>query len=334
MTVLVAIGVIMEGPEIVHEARDAWFQCRGRRVTSRRIAPWITLVGALGWLLIAIGVAGEGYWEVQVSHDDEAITSFDEQKLGDAEKSAATATALAAELGVKVDELPSFVAEKERELAGNVTQFQQYARSVEGQTGNDLRRLKEGTAALNKARDEATTAAKQAEDERAAVEAEMNRLKTPRSIVNSDSLIAALRPFSGTEYVLQVFLDQESTEFIKSVARELDAAGWVRKQPAGMNIGHPTMRIDFGKGLEYVSSCIETGVNVHVFSQVPVETLQTTPAFNLPTEFGAANTVRTAFRVDIEPPDESNAGKVIEVDADKNVIGADGQVGICVGKKP
>ena len=91
MTALVAIGVIMEGPEIVHEARNAWLQCRGRRVRHRSIAPWITLIGALGWLFVAVGVAGEGYWEVQVSHDDEAITSFDEQKLGDAERDAGNA---------------------------------------------------------------------------------------------------------------------------------------------------------------------------------------------------------------------------------------------------
>lgn len=171
MTALVAIGVVMEGPEIVHEARKAWDQCRGRKARHRSATPWITLIGAVGWLLVAVGVAGEGYWEVQVSHDDEAITSFDEQKLGVAEKSAAEATALAGELGVKVDELPDFVAKKEGELSGDVTQFQQYARSVQSQTANDLKRLKEDTDALNKARDDATAAAKKAEAERAAVEA-------------------------------------------------------------------------------------------------------------------------------------------------------------------
>ena len=91
MTALVAIGVIMEGPEIVHETRNAWLQCKRRRVRHRSVAPWITLIGALGWLFVAVGVAGEGYWEVRVTHDDQAITSFDEQRLGDAEKSASDA---------------------------------------------------------------------------------------------------------------------------------------------------------------------------------------------------------------------------------------------------
>ncbi len=181
MTALVAIGVIMEGPEIVHEARNAWLQCRGHKTRHRSIAPWITLIGALGWLFVAVGVAGEGYWEVQVSHDDEAITSFDEQKLGDAEKSAADANKLAGELGVKVDELPSFVAQKEGELTGNIAQFQQYARLVQGQTASDLKRLKEDTVTLNKARDDATAAAKQAESELASVRAAMApRYLTPK----------------------------------------------------------------------------------------------------------------------------------------------------------
>ena len=195
MTALVAIGVIMEGPEIVHEARSAMLQYRGRRSRSRSIAPWITLIGALGWLLVAVGVAGEGYWEVQVSHDDEAITSFDEQKLGNAEESAADANKLAGELGVKVDELPSFVAQKEGELTGNIAQFRQYARLVQGQTNNDLERLKEDTAALNKARDDATAAAKQAEIELAAVQV----ANAPRYLLpqQQNDFVSSMKGFGG-----------------------------------------------------------------------------------------------------------------------------------------
>lgn len=91
MTVLVAIGVIMEGPEIFHEARNAWAQCRRRRARHRSVAPWITLIGALGWLFIVVGVAGEGIWEGKVSDDDAAITTFDETKLAIAERDAGNA---------------------------------------------------------------------------------------------------------------------------------------------------------------------------------------------------------------------------------------------------
>lgn len=198
MTALVAVGVIMEGPEIVHEARSAWLQCRGRRTRRQSIAPWITLIGALGWLFVAVGVAGEGYWEVQVSNDDEAITTFDEQKLGVAEKSAADANQLAGELGVKIDKLPSFVAQKEGELNGDISQFQQYARSVQGKTAEDLKRLKEDTSALNKARDDATAAAKQAESERAAVVAAMApRYLTPQQQTDFVAKLAKLPSLSA-----------------------------------------------------------------------------------------------------------------------------------------
>lgn len=330
MTVLVAIGVTMEGPEIVHEARNAWFQCRGRRARHRSIAPWITLIGALGWLLVAVGVAGEGYWEVQVSHDDEAITSFDEQKLGDAEKSAADANKLAGELGVKVDELPSFVTQKEGEINGDIAQFQKYANRTQEQSSDALDRLKTDTAALNRARDDATAAAKLAEAERAAVEAEIKRLKTPRSIVNSNALATTLSPFSGTEYVMNVFLDQESTEFIKSVARELDAAGWIRKQPKVLNIGNPTMRIDFGQGAEYVPSCIDTGVSLRVRTRIALAVLQSTPLQNEPRYIQAALILKNSIASSISPEDAGNVAAGI-IDPEP---GDEGPITICVGKKP
>jgi hypothetical protein len=166
--------------------------------------------------------------------------------------------------------------------------------------------------------------------EAAQAQAELDRIKSPRSIVNRDKLTADLRPFSGTVYVLNVFLDQESTEFIKAVAGALDAAGWVREQSKGFAIGNPTMQIDFGKGLEYVPSCIESGIGLHVRAKESLPILQSTLFPNLPKIVQAALTLKVSIAASISPSDERNVlAGVIDPEPGEGL-----PIRICVGKKP
>jgi hypothetical protein len=81
-TALVGLGLLMEAPEIFHDFREAI----GRR--SRELRYWLTpsierekykelsarakIASAVGWLLIVVGVAGEGVYEALVSKYDGA----------------------------------------------------------------------------------------------------------------------------------------------------------------------------------------------------------------------------------------------------------------------
>lgn len=120
---VVALGVVLEGPEIVHETVGVI-----RRVSrsERKTPSWITWVALVGWLFVVLGVAGEGIAEALVSKADGLIQTFNdivltdaqheiaraEERAGDAqisaessEKAARRATASAYQIGKLANEL-------------------------------------------------------------------------------------------------------------------------------------------------------------------------------------------------------------------------------------
>jgi hypothetical protein len=161
-------------------------------------------------------------------------------------------------------------------------------------------------------------------------EAELFRLKTPRSLVGSDKLIAALKPFSGTEYTLNVFMDDESIQFTKVVAGALDEAGWVRK-PAVIALGIPTMEIVFKQGTsERVPACVDTGISLRAHAKESLAVLQATPVASLPKTVGAAFALKSEIAASISPSDERNVvNGIIDPKQEEGI-----PVMICVGKKP
>lgn len=169
-TLGVVVGCAMEVPEVIHELWPRLFAPRFERP--------IKIVASIGLGFVVLGVAGELCFEHWRAAYEGLVQGFDNILLVDAEGQAVAAqqrandaATEAGNLGVKVDKLPSFIAQKENEVNRNVTQFRQYASSAQAQTADVLTRLKADTDALNKARDAATAAAEQAEHERAEAEA-------------------------------------------------------------------------------------------------------------------------------------------------------------------
>jgi hypothetical protein len=103
-TIVVVIGIFLEAPEVFHAVG------LGRKTTSRIRAFWyihvrkidlagwekvcpelitershnerkIAIFGLVGWILVAIGVAGEGYAEYWVSDAETEIRAFDEVRV-------------------------------------------------------------------------------------------------------------------------------------------------------------------------------------------------------------------------------------------------------------
>jgi hypothetical protein len=165
----------------------------------------------------------------------------------------------------------------------------------------------------------------------ASAEAELYRLKTPRSIINSDGLIAALKSFNGTEYTLNVFMDDEAIRFTKVVAATLDAAGWIRKQSPGLVLGIPTVAITFDQGAaENVPACIDTGISIRAHAKESLAVLQSIPLKSLPTTVQAAVALESAIAPSISPPDNRNVMHgILDPKPSEGV-----PMTICVGKKP
>ena len=113
-TIMVAIGIICEAPEIwqtvefgrktVERIREFWY-IRLRKIDLNgleRLCPelitknhhnrqWIAKIGFIGWVFVALGVMGEGVSEYFVNDAETNIRAFDETLLADAQTKAAFA---------------------------------------------------------------------------------------------------------------------------------------------------------------------------------------------------------------------------------------------------
>jgi hypothetical protein len=305
-TAIVAVGLLFELPEIIHDSVEAIRNLRHSPKSTPEIRPWMKLLVSVGWLLIIVGVMGEFVADSFVSNADGIITTFNENLLADAQRQTGIASERAAGAFERASETERQASQENERAAIAERQAQQEneraAKALEA--AETARKQAEGFQLQIAQANERAASAEQRANEAAL---ELARIHTPRSLTNEPTLVAALLPFKGTEYTLNVFMDDESNEFTKVVGRTLEAAGWVRKQPAGMNIGIPTMGIVFDQGrTENVPACIDTGVSLHAYAKESIETLKSSPVQSLPKTIQAALALKSAIALSISPPDERN----------------------------
>jgi hypothetical protein len=217
-TAIVAVGLIFEYWEDFHEILHA------------RPIHWTKFLAIGGAILVTIGVVGE-FWEEYRTSDLESTlrtVNADTEKLlfsqaadaltnvaalqkeaaqlsADAAKArsqqeqdhkiAEQAAAHAADLGVTVDNLRGFVAQKEKDADQQLADFKKFAEDEKNQTTAVIAQLNSDEANLRKARDDAQAAATAAEAERAAIEA-ANKPRDMTADQQSD-FIAKMKPFAG-----------------------------------------------------------------------------------------------------------------------------------------
>ena len=119
-TVLVAIGVILEAFEIVHELRE---KLGSFKFHHPEMPKWMLVAGFAGWLMIVAGVTGEFVFESAVNIRSEELESISNALLGDTEISATEASkrASAAEqddidMGIGLEQQKARTVEAEKEL--------------------------------------------------------------------------------------------------------------------------------------------------------------------------------------------------------------------------
>lgn len=328
-TAIVALGLLCELPEIWHDTGDA-IHALLNRPKRPEIAPWMKLLVSVGWLLIVVGVSGEFVADSFVSKADGIVLTFDETLIADAQRK----TGLASERAAGAFER---AAQTEREAS----QENERAAIAEQQAQQENERAAKALEAAERAREEAEAfqlqiaqaneRAASAEQRAKESELELARIRAPRSITKIPELVAALTPFKGSEYTLNVFMDDEAIQFTRIVAGALGTAGWVRKQPAGLNLGVPTMEINFGQGdTENVPACVSTGVSLSAHAKESPTVLQSLPSQSLPKTVQAAIALHSALAVSIFPPNEQNvASGILDPKPAEGI-----PITICVGKKP
>src|ERR1035438_7718496 len=85
---IVALGVVLEGPEVLYESKSLF--CK--RLYPRQETPkWIRWLALMGWIIVAVGVGGEGIAEAFVSQADGLMQTFNDILLGSAERDSAQA---------------------------------------------------------------------------------------------------------------------------------------------------------------------------------------------------------------------------------------------------
>ncbi|MGB9408963.1 MAG: hypothetical protein WCA89_15620 [Terracidiphilus sp.] len=164
-----------------------------------------------------------------------------------------------------------------------------------------------------------------AKKQAAEAQAELNRLKTPRSLTNASDFVTALQGFKGTEYTFSsVAEDEESINLLKEIDSVLQLAGWKRVKPPG---GFPAINV-YGKDVDFsVVVSLQTGVHLSVDSSESLASLTSMPNKSLPTHIWAAETLSLVLSPHLSPSQEG----IIQVNVEH---GTSTTVRIAVGKKP
>lgn len=155
--------------------------------------------------------------------------------------------------------------------------------------------------------------------------AELNRLKSPRTLTNPDGLISALKIYQGTQYTfVSVGQDEESIRLLQQIDGILHSAGWERAKSPG---GFPAINV-YGKDQDLaVPVALTSGIEVTVDSSEGLAVLQSLPLDKLPPIVAAAVALNEGIASHISPTQESR--KFVNVQPGNSTI-----IRITVGPKP
>ena len=325
VTKLVAIGVILEGPELVYEIANAVKRWR-KRPTREHAPDWITFVGLVGWLLVSIGVAGEFWVDRSVNTDDDNIQSKNITLLQDAGASAAQARSDAngahdlAQSAADVSARSNGLANTASLASSNAVCVARGARTEADSFEADIVSAKTQAAGAESHLADALQRAAHAE-------VELERIRTPRSLTNTSALIEALKAFKGTEYtVIGCFQDQDSIDLLVQIDKALTGAGWTRGKLPSQNAVDIQLNIskDFA-----VPLTTRSGVVIAVQSSENIVALQGRPVSTYAPYIRAGMLLKGRLGMSITPSQDGLDTLPLEADP-----GDSTSVFIIVGKKP
>ena len=141
---VVVLGVVLEGPEVVHETLEI-FRCLRKRAQR-----WIGFLALLGWILVALGVAGEVVAEALVARSEELLQEFNDILLTEATKQAGNAKN-SADASANAAQRAKDESDKARQSASDALALAQGARHALRIQGPRWRLLEDGKVTFIKA---------------------------------------------------------------------------------------------------------------------------------------------------------------------------------------
>jgi hypothetical protein len=210
-TALVLLGVILEGPELIHELRKRITIFPGSSLAATayptefstsafpvvqkeggEIRKWLSF---LGWFILLIGLGGEGVFDGLVNNADGALQTFNDILVSSTEIQAATAQERAANVEHENLQLQKEVLGVRMKIAGRDLNPEQQSRitaSVCNFGGiNVLMTLHDAGKEINDLRDKIRAALPE------------NCMGKPGFVVSVSSPASETKPFSGVQVILR-----------------------------------------------------------------------------------------------------------------------------------
>lgn len=312
-TTMVAVGLVLELPELVYELKlitrewIPYFRYRIRTPRERRLQT-AKVVAFIGWILIVAGVVGERYAEVRVKDFDASI-----QGCSDAKVREATIEAGDAQTSAKG---AADAAKRAKQEADQVTGIATAAKTGAADAERQVVNVQTQADSLNR--------------DIAAEKEAFRRFTTWRSFTNKDEIISSLREFAKTQYQFQgVYGDEESEHLLREINDILAKADWTRVNPDLSGNSTTVDALEFGLGNERIPVVTSDGIHVSIQYPVSVKEINSLPEGARLQHLRAAEALVRLIWAGLFPPDEDTKRKTVLVDRGDSKV-----VRIIVGGKP
>ena len=221
-------------------------------------------VSKLGWLLIVIGVAGEGLYEERVSRADAWLQEFNGIMAASQEAEITQLGDVAAK--ARMDANAAGTAAEAAQTASAKAMAESNKASAVSATARDLAQdARKEADAFETRLASAELKADEAEAREVEAAEKLNRLKYNRSLMRVSDLTAELSIFRGTEYTFSsVFSDDESVQLLRSIDAALQSAGWKRVPSPPPLPGVPFISIPSNGESLSVPSNLLAGIQIFV----------------------------------------------------------------------
>jgi hypothetical protein len=198
-TVLVFIGVVLEEAE-------GWMPYLERLLPVTEITQYrlIKRIAKIGWILIVVGVMGEGAFEVLVSRADSRLQQFNEATLNEARREAGDAAASAQTARNEADAAVKSAFDA-RTIANGARLESHTAAKLAGKVGDKAEKVGEKAREISTRLDTASQQLAQVE--------ERVRVQGPRSkllINGQNAFVQALKQFKGQKVILVTCAPRQS----------------------------------------------------------------------------------------------------------------------------
>ena len=160
-----------------------------------------------------------------------------------------------------------------------------------------------------------------------ALEADLERLRTPRHLYHKAKIAPLLKEFSGTEYVfIGTCEDQECFDLVSDIDELLQLAGWRRLKGPPLRIGIAQFKIHGDKDFS-VDASVSIGTTISAETPNGFDAIKSLPDNQQAKHIRAAVALNRVLASNISPPE--NTGKQVGIDT-----GTSTAVKIDVGRKP